>query len=169
MTVQDSWRWCKRCEGLVYSGSGRMGACPEGVNLGPNTFSAGNHILEMNANFVLIMDTESAIGQRDWKYCYKCQGLAYHLPAAGHNEKPCPAGELHDFGGSANYTLMVNRPNAGQVSWKWCEKCGGLAYHLPEAGHPAKKCPAGGLHDFGRSANMTLMTYGQEDVRPPIH
>jgi hypothetical protein len=42
-----------------------------------------------------------------------------------------------------------------QDSWRWCEKCQGLTYAVG----PPKKCPEGGLHSLGRSANYTLMSY----------
>jgi hypothetical protein len=29
-TGQDNWRWCKKCQGLGFNGSGSPGPCPAG-------------------------------------------------------------------------------------------------------------------------------------------
>ena len=116
------------------------------------------------------------MGQDKWRWCSKCQGLAY----AGFGLGRCPAGGMHNHSGSWNYTLMhdtssmpldgterkmdrlissgmrhglESTENKGQRDWRWCSKCQGLAY----AGNAAKgPCPAGGEHNQ-KSWNYTLM------------
>jgi hypothetical protein len=87
-------------------------------------------------------------GQNNWRWCSKCQGLAYGGNPAG----PCPAGTTHSLDGF-NYALAINIPDfPGQNNWRWCKKCGGLAY----AGHGAGRCPAREGHDFSASADYRL-------------
>ena len=91
--------------------------------------------------------------QPDWRWCHKCQGLFF---AGGQSfVGSCPAGGQHDKGGSGNYTLAHNLPEApGQPDWRWCHKCQGLFF----AGGQSfvGSCPAGGQHDKGGSGNYTL-------------
>ena len=88
--------------------------------------------------------------QDNWKWCSKCQVLAY----AGFGNGTCPAGGQHDHGGSFNYVLHhdTQLPN-GQDNWKWCSKCQSLVY----AGSPSPgACPAGGQHDHGGSLQLRI-------------
>ena len=90
-------------------------------------------------------------GQLNWKWCKKCQGLAFSANLTG----PCPAGGSHDHAGSGNYSLLQNvAAGAGQQSnWKWCNKCQALAF----AGNPSLgSCPAGGTHNHTGSGNYVL-------------
>ena len=88
-------------------------------------------------------------GQKNWRWCKKCQGLAYGGNPAG----PCPSGDKHDLGSSYDYTLAINMPDfPGQKDWRWCKKCGGLAY----AGYGPGRCPAGEAHDHSESADYRL-------------
>ena len=87
--------------------------------------------------------------QSDWRWCSKCQGLAYSRL----QPSVCPAGGSHDHSQSANYTLPIDDPSArGQPDWRWCRKCQGLAFSLMQP----SVCPAGGSHDHSQSANYTL-------------
>lgn len=88
-------------------------------------------------------------GQNNWRWCNKCEGLAYGGNPAG----PCPAGTTHDFSTSSDYRLAINMPTfPGQNNWRWCKKCGGLAY----AGNGPGPCPAGKAHDHSESADYRL-------------
>ena len=44
----------------------------------------------------------AAFNQTDWRWCKKCQGLAY---AGNPSVGPCPAGGDHDHSGSSDYIL----------------------------------------------------------------
>ena len=107
MTIQDNWRFCRRCKGLAYSGHGRVANCPAG---GPapdsGIFGSDKHDLDFNSNYALIFNTQVVDGQDHWNYCGKCEGLAYFNEAAGHPAKNCTEGGLHSFENSANYVLM---------------------------------------------------------------
>jgi hypothetical protein len=93
--------------------------------------------------------------QYNWRWCRKCQGLAFAGNGGG---GVCPAGGKHVHIGSWNYNLQQDSPSAvGQCNWRWCQKCQGLAF----AGSPAdpaypKTCPAGGKHDHTISSNYCL-------------
>ena len=89
--------------------------------------------------------------QNDWRWCSKCQGMAY---AGNPSPGPCPAGAEHVLSGSADYSLLHDLPgNAGQDNWRWCSKCQGLAY----AGNSNGVCPAGGAHSLGASFDYVLL------------
>ncbi|KAK5215266.1 hypothetical protein LTR72_011663 [Exophiala xenobiotica] len=101
---------------------------------------------------VLIHELRSCYttGQKDWRWCRKCQALAWN------GQAQCPAGALHNYAGSMNYNVVGNTPSfAGQNNWKWCHKCSLLSYAAnPEGPGP---CPAGGVHDQTNSKNYTLL------------
>ena len=92
-------------------------------------------------------------GQRNWRKCRKCQGLGY----AGLGptvRRSCPQGSLHDFSGSASYSLPLNLPDyPGQHGWRRCKKCQGLAFQLP---HHQGECPGGGEHDLSDGGDYAL-------------
>lgn len=77
--------------------------------------------------------------QADWHSCRKCQGL-FFAPFRGR----CPAGDVHDAGGSFAYTVMFGlaRGPGVQNDWRACSKCQGVFY-----GPFRGRCPAGGEHD----------------------
>ena len=123
MTIQDDWRFCRRCNGLVYGGSEVHGLkrCPAGVEPLPGSMPGSQlHDLDPDTNYALIF-APSIVGSQDggqdhspvlegqdhWCYCRKCEGLAYFNPPARHPAKKCPEGGLHSFEGSGNYVLMV--------------------------------------------------------------
>src|SRR5262249_33745520 len=98
------------------------------------------------------MRTLYEAGQDGWRWCKNCEGLIY----AG--QTACPAGGVHDGGGSSDYQLWLNAaPGAGQNNWRWCSKCCGLFY----AGNATPGiCPAGGNHDGSSSGDYQLPTSG---------
>ena len=103
------------------------------------------------------------IMQSEWRWCRKCQGLAFAL----NQPSVCPGGGTHDYRDSGNYSLVLDDPSAsGQSGWRWCRKCQGLAFSLNQPG----VCPAGGAHDHSQSGNYTLTIddpsgQGQSDWR----
>ena len=104
--------------------------------------------------------------QSDWRWCKKCQGLAFSLS----HPSVCPAGGSHDYSQSGNYALAHNDPSAqGQSDWRWCRKCQGLAFSLNQP----SICPAGGQHDHTGSWNYTLLLstdldIGESAAKPPM-
>jgi hypothetical protein len=95
---------------------------------------------------VLALNSPQAPGQHGWRWCNKCQGLAFDGGSA------CPVGgahthqEINRVKGRREYglNLVPDLPIAGgQHEWTWCVKCSGLVF----AGHTqAGPCPAGGTH-----------------------
>jgi CubicO group peptidase (beta-lactamase class C family) len=93
---QDNWRWCRKCQALSFAGSSSPGPCSAG----------GVHDHTGSGDYVLV--TKGADGlppdsQNNWRWCKKCQVLAY----AGNPSSvgPCSAGGVHDHAGSNDYVL----------------------------------------------------------------
>jgi hypothetical protein len=125
---QAGWRWCSKCRGLFYALNGTMGRCPGGgghdetLNGQPASFHYAIWGLEPGGS-----DSPTQIFQPGWRWCSKCQGLAF-----GGNGGPgwCPAGQRHNHAGSLNYHIfhdVLPFPNE-QVDWRWCPQCQGLFY-----------------------------------------
>lgn len=93
---QAGWRWCKKCEGLWFADGGaeRKGKCPAG----------DNHDDADSGKYTLIHNDDEAAGQKDWRWCKKCEGLWF---AGGGSDRPgkCPAKDAHDATDSGKYTL----------------------------------------------------------------
>src|SRR5689334_10562875 len=119
MSTQDNWRRCNRCMGLGFAGYG-AGSCPAG---GQHDY----HVIFTNLHYQLNYNGGNPAPSRqdNWRWCGKCQGLAY----AGSGPGVCPAGGQHDHTNSFNYVLDHGdkAPN-DQADWRWCGKCQGLAY-----------------------------------------
>jgi hypothetical protein len=120
---QAGWRWCAKCKGLFYRLNGTTGRCPGG---GGHDESVSSHYaiwgLEPGAP-----DSPTPVFQPGWRWCSKCQGLAF-----GGNGAPgwCPAGQRHNHAGSLNYHIFhdVQPIPFEQVDWRWCSQCQGLFY-----------------------------------------
>lgn len=100
---------------------------------------------------VLIHELRSTylVGQRDWRWCNKCQGLTWTGFA------PCAAGSVHDHSQSVNYNLVLGNPaDPGQKDWRHCIKCQGLVYAANSDG--PGPCPAGDNHSYGSSGNYSI-------------
>ena len=94
--------------------------------------------------------------QNNWKWCTKCQALAF---AGNANLGDCPAGGLHDHTGSRNYCVAMGGavPQGSQSNWRWCNKCQALSF----GGSPSPgKCSAGGMHDHTGSGDYVLALRG---------
>ena len=68
-------------------------------------------------NFPLAIDDfglpAPAVGQTNWRWCHKCQGLYFSGSAT---QGSCPAGAAHDHTGSGDYMLMQNANYPGQTT-----------------------------------------------------
>jgi len=146
---QFKWQWCNQCQGLAYANGISAGPCPAG--------GTHNHVGSFNYFLPHDVSGNNPAFQGDWRWCNKCQGLAY---AGNTSPGPCPAGGVHDHAGSFNYFLaFFSTPPAGanagfQFNWRWCNKCQGLAYAGKEFPGP---CPAGGSHDHSGSYDYALI------------
>src|SRR4051812_2010411 len=92
---QDNWRWCTKCQGVAYAGGADLGACPAG----------GKHDHAGSGNYVLVQNLPTSLPytQDNWRWCGKCQGLAF---AGNATLGMCPGGGTHDHAGSGNYVLV---------------------------------------------------------------
>ncbi|UPL00024.1 hypothetical protein LCI18_010958 [Fusarium solani-melongenae] len=127
---QADWRWCRKCQVLSFAG-GPVSDCQAG----------GKHNFTGSGNYSLCIDGKPraiASGQDQWRWCNKCQALAYD----GHT--CCPAGGAHISTGSWNYTLIGNNPAVpnSQSGCKWCQQLWwsgngqqGRCSHSPTGGH----------------------------------
>jgi hypothetical protein len=143
---QDNWRWCNKCQGLAFAGNSSPGTCPAGQT--HDHSGSGNYRLVQNTPVLL------PSSQDNWRWCNKCQGLAF-----GGSASPgtCPAGGSHDHAGSGNYDLIQNTSHSipeTQDNWRWCNRCQGLSF-----GGSASQgtCPAGGTHNHKGSGNYVLI------------
>ena len=110
----------------------------------------GDHSYTDSGDYSLLHDLSGVAGQNNWRWCRKCQGLAF----AGNQGSHCPAGGTHDLSASYDYLLLHDTPIIdAQSDWRWCSKCQGLAF----AGNSAGVCPAGGEHLLTRSFNYYLI------------
>jgi hypothetical protein len=87
--------------------------------------------VEAAAESQMLVRPTGLVGQADWKWCRRCQGLFY--ADNGVDKKHCPGSRHHDPQGSGDYTLNF-RPSrgalraAGQSGWRWCLQCQGLFF-----------------------------------------
>jgi hypothetical protein len=109
---------------------------------GPQATSNGAQLTGIVADFT--------IGQDNWRWCHKCQGLYF----GGNPGSHCPAGGPHENVGSGNYDIVHNWAAApGQDGWRWCHKCQGMYFSV----NPGSHCPAGGAHDLTGSGAYKLI------------
>ena len=81
------------------------------------------------------------VGQHDWRFCNKCNGLFYN----GYADKGvCPGGGSHVAQGFSFVLPFNTAPKADtQKDWRFCGKCKVMFFD----GYPTKgRCPAGGGH-----------------------
>jgi M6 family metalloprotease-like protein len=140
---QPNWRWCEKCQGLVYGGSQGPGPCAEG----------GTHVTAGSLPYQLVFQSDGP-GQHDWRWCNKCQGLFF---GGGVSVSACPVGGRHDPTGSFDYSLVIDAPDtAGQTGWRWCRKCQSLFYGPNQ---PDSNCAAdGSIHDGSASGLYNVVT-----------
>ena len=112
MSIQDNWRWCKKCQALTFAGNATLGPCP---------FDAQPHNHAGSGDYALVQNDVAMPGQHNWRWCKKCQALCF---AGSQTLGKCSAGGLHDHTGSGNYVLEQSGDGTlGQHNWRWCKKC----------------------------------------------
>lgn len=117
----------------------------------PSCPAGGEHDHAGSGNYTLAINRPGLAGQSNWRWCRKCQGLAY----GGHPTSVCPKGGTHDLSQSGDFVLKANTPPqpGHQSSWRWCSRCQGLAF----GGQPGPgPCPAGGRHNHATSGDYLL-------------
>ncbi|WP_395711066.1 hypothetical protein [Reyranella sp.] len=117
----------------------------------PSCPAGGEHDHTGSGNYTLAINRAGLAGQSNWRWCRKCQGLAF----GGSPTSVCPKGGAHDLSQSGDYVLKANvaaQPRH-QSNWRWCNRCQGLAF----GGQPTPgACPAGGPHNHGGSGDYLL-------------
>jgi hypothetical protein len=117
----------------------------------PSCPAGGEHDHTGSGNYTLAINRAGLAGQSNWRWCRKCQGLAF----GGHPASVCPKGGAHDLSQSGDYVLKANMAAqpGHQSNWRWCNRCQGLAF----GGQPTPgACPAGGRHNHGGSGDYLL-------------
>lgn len=143
-TLQDGWRWCRRCKGLFYGP--QPSRCPAG----------GGHDATGSGAYFLYHDQRGTSLEQSWRWCHKCQGLFYSEGVAAGGA--CPVGGLHDSAGSGSYGVLgdvTEKPEyqpCFQHKWRRCGRCRGL-FH----GEGASACSAGGEHRAAGSTDYSLL------------
>ena len=130
--VQGGWYWCRKCACLFF-GQISSGTCPAGYG----------HDNSWSGEYSLVVGDSEAPGLLWWRWCWNCQGLAYHGPPSGLFEVgSCPGGSGHLREGSGSYTVGTSGGEGIQAGWEWCSLCSSLFYG-PSAN---QVCPEGGNH-----------------------
>jgi hypothetical protein len=140
---QWGWRWCRKCQGLWFTGQGHAGVCAGG----------GGHDLAGSGLYGVSGSAGSLLpGQDQWRWCLRCQGLWF---AGNGPTAPCPAGGSHASQGSGNYYLWhgANSSPWLQNGWRWCKKCQGLWF---AENATAGACPSGQGHSADGSGPYIL-------------
>ena len=161
--LQGSWSWCRKCEGLFYSGNPSFGVCPA---------DGQSHDPMQSGHYVVYLDAESLAAQGGtlgglsaqqggWRWCRKCQGMFF----AENTQGVCPVDrQAHDSSQSGHYAIVLDDgvSSLGQKDWRWCQNCQGLFY----SGHSNRgACPARGPvpgqalppgHDASTSGNYQV-------------
>jgi hypothetical protein len=98
---QGSWRWCQKCQGLFFAGNPSLGVCP--ADHQPHDGSQSGHYA------IVFDDGASLVGQTNWRWCHKCQGLFF---AGNPSQGVCPADQQpHDASQSGKYQLEFQPPS----------------------------------------------------------
>jgi CubicO group peptidase (beta-lactamase class C family) len=138
-TDMNGYRWVEKNGGLGWNET----TISTSIALfGPGVFGA----LFINS------DVLGAGLQNNWRWCKKCQAIAFAGLASWGD---CPAGDLHDHNDSRNYCIMMNGavPPGSQDNWRWCNECLALSY---AGGQSLGKCSAGGMHNHAGSGDYIL-------------
>jgi hypothetical protein len=150
---QSGWRWCQKCQGLVFAGgSSRAGSQLVFLHANPGPcFAGAKHDTSRSAAYAVPFARGGAGMHSRWAWCYKCQGLYSTVHKHGHW---CPAGDKHDGSRSPAYAVPFGPAGAGmQAGWAWCKSCTGLFYALnPDAG----ACVSGTKHNRLHGAPFAL-------------
>ena len=111
---QANWRWCNKCQGLFFAGNPNQ----EPALRKEDTTSAEAGITPYSLRVRGLEGRLIGGGATSVRVC-SLRGN----PTSG----ACPAEGGHNFGGSGNYRLQF-APTAGQINWRWCNKCQGLFF-----------------------------------------
>jgi hypothetical protein len=137
MEVQSGWRWCSRCQGLVFSGMGD-GVC----------FDGDPHDLSASGAYSVPHGATPLGAQEGWRWCSRCQGLVFSGLGSGICFDEAP----HDLSASGTYSVPHGTtPPGAQEGWRWCRRCQGLVF-----GGGDGACSDGHPHDLRVSGDYSV-------------
>lgn len=152
--IVPGWRWCRRCQGMWFTGSARR-HCPVLDLFEHFHYDSGS------AAYSIWRAPEITNGQPGWHWCWNC-AIMWYWGSGEHGRGVCPNdrwGTGHFWGDpfGTNPVRDSYRLEAaprvpvlgGQSRWYWCKKCNGLFYG--GNGIAVTHCPAGGNHDSSGS------------------
>jgi hypothetical protein len=138
---QPGWRLCKKCRTMTLA-SVSPGHCHDG----------GLHDLTGSAAYQVQDGYVPAGGNGPWRWCSRCQGLAY---GGSDLVGTCFDAGPHDFSDSNLYGVPVDYPpDGGQPGWKRCTLCAKLV--LPAEDDSTGLCVGGISHNFAESPAVTM-------------
>ncbi|MGH3390696.1 MAG: hypothetical protein ACRDOO_17655 [Actinomadura sp.] len=155
--TQDKWRWCEKCQGLIFADAAATSMSIEIVSGHSRSCNAGgvHRVLHSGAYEPFHGPQASSLVGRTqigWKWCAGCSGLIY----TGSGNGRCKKGGPHDVTGSGDYYLYYERNPVGtQGGWRWCNRCQALAFGEGLGG----VCHDGQAHDFNGSANYSVVHF----------
>jgi hypothetical protein len=126
--------------GWLFFAAGDPSSCPVG----------GSHFQGDNPGVTIAFGPD-APGDHNWRWCNKCQSMAYQADQLG----SCPAGGAHELSASNDYGIVALPYVSGVANWRWCSRCQSLHFH-------GGRCPAGGSHDPSGSGNYVLPVDARE-------
>jgi hypothetical protein len=150
MGLQNGWRWCSRCQVLVFAGFGN-GTCWDGEP----------HYLNDSDDYSLMKDDEPEDLQHGWRWCSRCQVLGF----SGFNNGICWDEQPHYFADSGAYSLSLTDtvPPRSQGGWRWCSRCQVLVY----SGFDDGICSNGEPHDLSNSGPYNVLKGVQPGLPGP--
>lgn len=93
---QGGWRWCNKCQGLIFAENKTLGVCPKDKK---------HHDVTGSGHYAIA----STNGQGHWRWCVKCEGLFFSeggLLGDTHQAGVCPKDKKpHDGSQSRDYHL----------------------------------------------------------------
>jgi hypothetical protein len=133
-----NWRWCHKCQGIVYERGFVQAKC---------NVDGGLHDLTQSGEYLQMAPIAGFPGQDNWRWCTLCNLLVF----AGVDSGSCTGpGGKHSWSATRLmvpfFSLVMGDSQPG---WRWCHKCQGMFYAYQE--------------DFGKA-----VASGKEDLSRPV-
>lgn len=150
---QPEWRYCNKCQGLFFGGSGTTGGtCPKDNK---------PHSANGSGNYTLAWVSHSNV-QPEWRRCDKCEGLFFGgSPSKGTSGGTCPKDKKPHTADKENYVLALDSEDApGQPGWRWCWKCQGLFF----PGSTGGTCPTDDMAHSAEDSGDYVLVQNSNDA-----
>ena len=102
-------------------------------------------------------------GQRNWRFCHKCNTLFFD---GDKNKGTCPAGGAHEAKGfNFDFALCCEETPTKQANWRRCLRCQGLFFNGFKKKGP---CSTGGNHqpDIHKNYFVNHSIPGNKNLQP---